>query len=164
MDIPTGWLLDMPRNDGVLRIETANEMGQHNGTVESLPGVLRVDHWQHVAVVVRRGENNTRLYVNGYEVGSGTVNSADFNNPHVNLHIGRIQNAQFLQVISMMYASIAGLSRLLNLKHCWSLAESLMLHPDGRKTKPHIDTRQETLCEFMAATRLCRRSSTRQAP
>ena len=51
-----GFVFDMPGSDGILRIETANEKGEHNGTVQSWAGVLRVNQWQHVAVVVRRGE------------------------------------------------------------------------------------------------------------
>ncbi|MCH2129629.1 MAG: DUF1592 domain-containing protein [Pirellulaceae bacterium] len=90
-----GWIFDLPRNDGVLRIETANWMGEHNGTVESVAGAIREGHWQHVAVVVRRGENGTRLYVNGYQVGEGTIGPANFNNPNVSLHIGRVQHSVF---------------------------------------------------------------------
>ena len=60
-----GWLFDMPDDTGILRIETATKDGQHNGTVKSPPGVILAGKWQHVAVGVRRGENNTRLYVNG---------------------------------------------------------------------------------------------------
>ena len=90
-----GWIIDMPGDNGVIRIETANEDGQHNGTAQSRPGVVRAGQWQHVAVVVRRGENNTRLYVNGYEVGAGTVGAASLNNPNVALHIGRVQNSEF---------------------------------------------------------------------
>ena len=89
-----GWLVDMPTDKGVLRIETANANGEHNGTAESRTGVLRVGHWQHVAVVVRRGENQTRLYVNGYEVGTGTVNAANLDNPSMDMHIGRIPGSQ----------------------------------------------------------------------
>lgn len=85
-----GWVFDMPDSNGVLRIETANGDGQHNGSVQSWPGVIRAGQWQHVAVVVRRGANNTQLYVNGYEVGSGTVEAVNLDNPQLALHIGRV--------------------------------------------------------------------------
>ncbi|MCH2162187.1 MAG: DUF1592 domain-containing protein [Phycisphaerales bacterium] len=88
-----GWLLDMPDNKGVLRIETADSMGMPNGTVSSKPGALRKNAWQHVAAVVERGENRTRLYVNGYEVGTGTIKDWNLDNPKTNLHIGRVQDA-----------------------------------------------------------------------
>ena len=91
-----GWLFDMPAGNGVLRIETAKVDG-HNGTVQSQPGVIRANQWQHVAVVVRRDEQKTRLYVNGYEVGSGTIGSGNLDNPEVDLHIGRIQGANLFQ-------------------------------------------------------------------
>ena len=90
-----GWVFDMPDGNGVLRIETANKAGQHNGTVQSWAGAVRVDQWQHVAVVVRRGKNNTRLYINGYEVGIGTVEGANLDNPQLALHIGRVPDSEF---------------------------------------------------------------------
>ncbi|MBB77112.1 MAG: hypothetical protein CMJ75_21615 [Planctomycetaceae bacterium] len=89
-----GWILDMPNSQGVLRLETARPGKIHNGTVQSRPGVLRANQWQHVAVVVKRDEKTTRLYVNGYEVGAGTIAKWDLDNPAVQLHIGRVQDAQ----------------------------------------------------------------------
>ena len=89
-----GWIVDMPNNLGVLRIETANHIGQHNGTVESPPGIIHVNQWQHIAVVVKRGDKKTKLYVNGFQVAEGTINLTDLDNPAVKLHIGAVQNAQ----------------------------------------------------------------------
>ena len=89
-----GWVFDMPDNKGVLRLETSNAMNQSNGSVASRPGVIRANQWHHVAAVVRRGENNTQLYVNGYEVGVGTILSSDLDNPKVDLTIGRVPGAQ----------------------------------------------------------------------
>ncbi len=89
-----GWYFDMPDNKGVLRIETSNPDNQSNGTVASRPGVIRLNQWQHVAAVVRRGENKTRLYVNGFEVAIGTIQPRILDNPKVDLHIGRIQDSQ----------------------------------------------------------------------
>ncbi len=88
-----GWYLDMPDNQGRLRIETAGPDSTSNGTVTSAPGTLAVGVWQHVCAVVRRGENNTRLYVNGYPVAKGTIGPATLDNPNVALHLGRIQDA-----------------------------------------------------------------------
>lgn len=92
-----GWLFDMPDGGGVLRIETANSDNQSNGTVQSAPGVITNNKWQHVAAVVRRGENNTRLYVNGFEVAVGTIKPANLDNPDASLHIGRIPNANLFR-------------------------------------------------------------------
>ena len=92
-----GWYLDMPNDQGVIRIETINPENQLNGTVASRPGVIRANAWQHVAAVVRRSENQTRLYVNGFEVASGTVAPANLDNPNVALHIGRIQDSRLLK-------------------------------------------------------------------
>ncbi len=89
-----GWYLDMPNNQGVLRIETAGPDNQSNGTVASRPGVIRANAWQHVAAVVRRGQGETQVFVNGYPVAKGPIGSANLDNPKVDLHLGRIQDAQ----------------------------------------------------------------------
>ncbi len=86
-----GWYFDMPDNQGILRIETMNENRQLNGVVQSSPGILRTHQWQHVAAVVKRGENQTKLYVNGYHVATGTIQGANLDNATKDLHIGRIQ-------------------------------------------------------------------------
>ncbi|MFP6649840.1 MAG: DUF1587 domain-containing protein, partial [Pirellulaceae bacterium] len=85
-----GWYFDMPNNQGVLRIETVNPANVSNGTVTSRPGVIRVNRWQHVAAVVRRAPGETRLYVNGYQVATGTVAPTNLDNPNIHMYIGRI--------------------------------------------------------------------------
>ena len=92
-----GWYFDMPNNRGVLRIETVSPANKFNGTVASRPGVIRVNQWQHVAAVVRRGENQTHLFVNGYRVASGTVAATNLDNPSVDLHLGRIQDSKLFK-------------------------------------------------------------------
>jgi hypothetical protein len=90
-----GWYLDMPNNAGVLRIETSGPQNQSNGTVASPPGAIRVNTWQHVAAVVRRGgRGETQLFVNGYPVAKGAIGPANLDNPQVDLQLGRIQDAQ----------------------------------------------------------------------
>ncbi len=90
-----GWYLDMPDNRGTLRIETAGpDSVSMDGTVVTAPGTIVAGQWQHVTAVVQRGNNATRLYVNGYPVAKGTIGPAMLDNPKVNLHIGRIQDAQ----------------------------------------------------------------------
>jgi len=89
-----GWFLDMPDDKGALRLETTAPDTQSNGTVTSPRGMLRANAWQHVAAVVRRGKNETRLYVNGYAVAKGTINGANLDNPKMNLQLGRIGTAQ----------------------------------------------------------------------
>ena len=92
-----GWYLDMPNDQGVLRIETASPNNQSNGTVASRPGVIRVNTWQHVCAVVSRAPNQTRLYVNGYQVAAGTIAPTNLDNPNVDLHIGRIQDSKLFK-------------------------------------------------------------------
>ena len=88
-----GWYLDMPSNRGELRIETAGPDNESNGAVTSPPGVIRPNAWQHVAAVVRRGENATQLYVNGYVVGEGKIGPEDVDNPRMDIHLGRVPDA-----------------------------------------------------------------------
>jgi mono/diheme cytochrome c family protein len=88
-----GWYLEMPNDKGVLRIETAGQDTQSNGSVSSPPGVILPDAWQHVAAVVRRGKKETRLYVNGYAVAKGEIGPANLDNPNMKLQIGRIGTA-----------------------------------------------------------------------
>ena len=92
-----GFVFDMPSRKGVLRLETAKSGNEHNGTVQSRPGVIRKGVWQHVAVICRREDKLTRLYVNGFEVGAGKIGKWDLDNPKVELHIGRVQGAHFFK-------------------------------------------------------------------
>ncbi len=89
-----GWILDMPTNTGILRLETANRDRKHNGTVQSPAGIIKVNQWQHVAAVVNRSDKIARLYVNGYEVAHGPIENADIFNPDVDLQIGRVLDAE----------------------------------------------------------------------
>jgi hypothetical protein len=89
-----GWYFDMPNGNGVIRIETVAPNNQSNGTVQSPPGILKPNQWQHVAAVVRRDPNETELFVNGYKVAEGKIGEGNLDNPSVNLHIGRIQDSQ----------------------------------------------------------------------
>ncbi len=88
-----GWLFDMPSGNGILRVETATAANQSNGTVASASGAIVRGEWQHVAAVIRRGENNARLFVNGREVASGTIHGANLDNSKRSLHIGRVEGA-----------------------------------------------------------------------
>ncbi|MEZ5352486.1 MAG: DUF1592 domain-containing protein [Bryobacteraceae bacterium] len=89
-----GWYLEVPGNKGVLQIQTTGADNQSNGGVVSPPGVIRGNAWQHVAAVVRRGKNETWLYVNGYPVARGTVGPANLDNPKMNLHLGNVPEGQ----------------------------------------------------------------------
>ena len=82
-----GWHLDLPGR-GALRLQTTGAETQENGSVSSPPGVIQADTWQHVAAVVRRGKNETRLYVNGYAVAKGEIGPANLDNPKMELQLG----------------------------------------------------------------------------
>jgi hypothetical protein len=84
-----GWYLDVVDNRGTVRLVTSKPDGKWNGSVTSRPGVIRANAWQHVAAVVKRGKNETRLYVNGFLVGRGTVGAANLDDATSNLRLGR---------------------------------------------------------------------------
>ena len=94
-----GWYLDLADNRGTVRFETTGPDNQSNGTLSSTPGAIRVNTWQHVAVVIKRepsGErrrNEARIYVNGYVVARGAIGPANLDNPAEDLRLGRIGSA-----------------------------------------------------------------------
>jgi hypothetical protein len=90
-DRTQGWFLELaatPRNS-VLRFQTAGRDPQANATVNTPPGALRDDAWQHVAIVVRRGKNDTRIYVNGVLSARAATGAAQFDDTEADLQIGR---------------------------------------------------------------------------
>ncbi len=87
-----GWYLDLPNNRGVFRLETSGPNDQPNGSVAAPAGSLTANTWQHIAAVVRRGEDACQLYVNGWPVAKGTIGWANLDNPRVDLQIGRVQD------------------------------------------------------------------------
>ncbi len=92
-----GWFLDMPADKGVLRFQTAGRDSDANAAVSTPPGTIRENNWQHVAVVARRGKNDTRIYVNGVLVARAATGSAQFDDTKADLQIGHIPgSANFL--------------------------------------------------------------------
>lgn len=86
-----GWFLEMAQARGpVLRFQTAGRDLLANATVSTGPGAIRADAWQHVAVVVRRGKNDTRIYVNGVLNARAATGSAQFDSTQADLQIGHI--------------------------------------------------------------------------
>jgi hypothetical protein len=71
-----GWSLDLEERN-TLQFVSAGLQGAFNGRVLSQPDAMRRDAWQHIAVVARRGKNETRIYVNGLLVGRGTTGPAN---------------------------------------------------------------------------------------
>jgi hypothetical protein len=85
-----GWIFEMPSGNGSLRLETTGQQ-DFNGTVSSPSGVIKAKTWQHVAAVVKRGERQARLYVNGFLVAEGTVRDGNLDNPKLPLRIGHLE-------------------------------------------------------------------------
>ena len=77
----------------MLRFQTAGRETTANATVTTPPGAIREDAWQHVAVVVRRGRNDTRIYVNGVLTARAATGSAQFDDTEADLQIGHIPGA-----------------------------------------------------------------------
>lgn len=71
-----GWYIDLEERN-TIELVSASVQGAFNGRVVSQPDSIRRDAWQHLAVVVRRGKNETRIYVNGLLVGRGTTGPAN---------------------------------------------------------------------------------------
>jgi hypothetical protein len=91
-DRSQGWFVDLvqtPRST-MLRFQTAGRDKEANAAVSTPQGAVRVDAWQHVAVVVRRGRNDTRIYVNGVLAARAATGSAQFDDLQADLHIGQI--------------------------------------------------------------------------
>jgi mono/diheme cytochrome c family protein len=71
-----GWSVDLTDRN-TLQFVSAGAQGAFNGRVSSQSDSIRREAWQHLAVVVRRGKNETRIYVNGSLVGRGTTGAAN---------------------------------------------------------------------------------------
>lgn len=135
-----GWFLDMPDNRGILRIDTTGPDRIANGEITTRPGVIRANDWQHVAAVVRRGRNQTLLYVNGFPVARGTIGAADLDNPKVDLHIGRIPEAGGMQRFHGQIDEVRIYRRALGEAELQALVE-----PGRNFVKPPPNERPQTL-------------------
>ncbi len=71
-----GWSLEFEERN-TLQFVSIGAGGALNGRVTSQPDAMQRDAWQHVAIVARRGKNETRIYVNGLLVGRGTTGPAN---------------------------------------------------------------------------------------
>ncbi len=89
MDQKPGWRFAVgPR--GMLRIDTEGFDDDSNGSISSPRGVLEPRVWQHVAAVIHRGSEDSRLYLNGYPIAKGKIGRVNLNDPAAELRIGRI--------------------------------------------------------------------------
>jgi mono/diheme cytochrome c family protein len=88
-----GWFLETAGNGGTLRFVTSGNAVNADAIVSSPGNVIRSNTWQHVALVARRGHNETRLYVNGVLVARADRGSAQFDAEKADLQIGKIPGA-----------------------------------------------------------------------
>ncbi len=90
-DRSRGWFLDITER-GVVRFKMIGvdpaTPAEHNATISTAPGAIRENAWQHIAVVLRRGRNDARIYVNGYLVARAAAGSAQFDDVTSDLRIG----------------------------------------------------------------------------
>ncbi len=85
-----GWVLELPDNRGILRLDAIGSDGKSAGTISSQRGAIKAGEWQHVAAIVHRGQQLSKIYVNGYPVGKGEISAANLDNPKLDLQIGRL--------------------------------------------------------------------------
>jgi mono/diheme cytochrome c family protein len=86
-DRTRGWFLEIPNNRGVVRFQTFGDAEGATAAVSTRPGVAKPNQWAHVAVVVRRGQNQTLLYVNGSLAAKADTGSAQFDGEKADLKI-----------------------------------------------------------------------------
>jgi mono/diheme cytochrome c family protein len=92
-----GWYFELPDARGTLRLRTIGQAEQANAMITTRPGSIRVNEWQHVAAVVRRGRNETQLYINGNLVARSAMGTAQFDDLKADLQIGSMGGADALQ-------------------------------------------------------------------
>lgn len=92
-----GWMFEL--SDGALRLETFQAGTGERRIVQSAPGVVTDDEWQHVVVSCRRdpavkegsnttGNGWTRIYRNGVLVASGDIGTGEIGNLDCPLTLG----------------------------------------------------------------------------
>jgi mono/diheme cytochrome c family protein len=86
-DRTRGWFLEIPNNRASLRFQTAGEAEGATAAVSTRSGVVRPNQWSHVAVVVRRGQNETLVYINGSLAAKADIGSAQFDAERADLKI-----------------------------------------------------------------------------
>jgi hypothetical protein len=103
-DSAQGWRFDFNAvGEGSLRLETSTGSPGGQGTVQTPPGVVTLNEWQHVVVSCRRdsgagsglnstGNGWTQIYRNGVRVASGDIGPGDLDDPGLSLTLGRILN------------------------------------------------------------------------
>jgi mono/diheme cytochrome c family protein len=88
-----GWFLDVA-DRGVVRFQLATNRpcgdcrSPGNATVSTPAGAIHDNEWQHVAVVMRRGRNDARIYVNGSLITKAAAGYAQFDDLNADLLIG----------------------------------------------------------------------------
>jgi hypothetical protein len=131
IDRSLGWYLEIGDNRGSLRLQTFGFEEKANATVVSPPGTLQPKAWQHVTAVVRRGFNETRLYVNGRLVAKALTGAARFDNERADFQIGRGFQGELADV--RLY------NRPLEESEIQALVEpGRKVLKDGRVRKPHV--------------------------
>ena len=89
-----GWFLDVA-DRGVVRFQTGLQPALRRLpklrltlTVSTPTGAIHDNAWQHIAVVMRRGRNDARIYVNGSLITKAAAGYAEFDDLTADLRIG----------------------------------------------------------------------------
>ncbi|HWE92757.1 MAG TPA: LamG-like jellyroll fold domain-containing protein, partial [Tepidisphaeraceae bacterium] len=95
-DRSRGWFLDL-LDRGVIRFQMVGverpSVPGGSAVLATGPGAIRENAWQHIAVVMRRGRNDARIYVNGYLVARAAAGYSQFDDERADLHIGHTPGA-----------------------------------------------------------------------
>jgi hypothetical protein len=96
-DRQQGWFLETAGNGSVLRFQTVGNNADADATLATPGGTIKANAWQHIALVVRRGRNETRLYVNGNLVARASIGTAQYDAEKSDFQIGKIPGAPGFQ-------------------------------------------------------------------
>lgn len=86
-DRTRGWFLDIPNPQSALRFQTFGDADGATATVATKPFAVRPGQWTHIAVVVRRGLNQTSIYINGSLAAKANTGSAQYDADRSDLKI-----------------------------------------------------------------------------
>ncbi len=93
-DRSRGWLLEIPNNQGSVRFQIMGEADGATAAVTTRPNAILPNRWSHIAVVMRRGRNETLLYINGSLAAKKSMGSAQFDADRSDLRIAPAFNGE----------------------------------------------------------------------
>src|SRR5690606_23578224 len=93
-DRTRGWFLEIPNNQAAVRFQTIGDAEGATATTVTRANAIKANQWNHIAVVVNRGHNQTLLYVNGSLAARTETGSAQFDADRSDLKIAQSFNGE----------------------------------------------------------------------